>query len=1668
MNLSLAKFGLLVLLAGVVASGCDDCSGTIKGRPDYIGELTVEPAQVDADGQATAQVTVRVLRNEAGNPPAAGVEVVLHSSRNQPGDEVDTIEQPEGPTDAEGIALAQVSSLTLGGAGLSATVDGSPLCERYDGGECVPAVVLLTFVCPASVDCCEDADCDDGLFCNGVETCVDRTCQAGTDPCPGEACDEDQDSCGGCLTDANCDDGVDCTVDTCNTADHTCQNVPDHGACAAGETCDPVQGCITVPCQDDSDCDDGLFCNGAETCDNGSCAGGTMVDCGDGVDCTVDSCNEDTDGCDNPPDDGLCDDGAFCNGAETCDAVNGCTAGADPCAAGGQNCDEVNDVCYSCGDGVLHDSEDCDPGAPLSHNCCDATDCTFVASGGADPQGVCSGAPECQEDVCDGSGGCTTANLADGTACTDDGEFCTGPEECQSGACQSAGNPCAVPADCDEVNDVCANCGNGSVEGGEDCDPAAPQSDTCCDPATCLWTAAGLADPQDSCSGAPECQTDVCDGSGGCTTADETDGTTCTSDGEFCTGVEICQSGSCVSPGDPCPGPDGDDDCSETCDETADDCVGNDPDASACDDGLYCNGADTCDASGGCSVHAGNPCTGPDGDLDCAESCDETAGDCGANDPDGSACADDGDDCTDDECITGTCMHPCAPAACMDGTWCACSETCDRSDPVDTGCTAPLICSSACDQCVTAACDTISCSDVQDCIDSGLCMELADDCVTVACVGGSPPVPEQEQVANSEDSFDGGEVLNGWAQDSNTRYNNDVAYRIRSSSGGIFEGSFTTSSTTDPTFYVWARVMGTNDNDGRDVQFHMDGSPANYWDDPESSGSFWMTWVLVYTGSLSAGSHVLGVECSADRNTDRCYFDGFIATTNATLDPNADDPNWGDDPADYNDAAKDFYIPEQPGSGGTCSDIEPETAGTACDDGLDCNENEVCDAAGSCGGGNAVDCDDSVDCTDDDCVEGTGCQNTPNDSLCDDGNVCTINTCDAVLGCQSADNDGVPCTVDTCTSTCLGGLCDGCESLVDPDSPVYATSTCLTEGTGALAVLSVDLQERDGTPITGATVTIEADDVAVTWTGPVVESATVPGTYYRIMEPAAAAVGSTVVTFTGDAGGVEVLNNTVTVGFAAPVQAPRGGTGGCSPASANLRIQVVESETGTPIENAYVMVGTAEAAVYEDNFEDVLAGNSPDLSNTGQTDANGYIEFLDHGGALSGPVMVTAGIAGRNYFSVVDVDASDLVLPLTLLSVPQTTSTISGSLINFNDLANDGFLDGSMVFGNLSLETMLRFNLNALMAATECWLACSVPLMGDQYAPIPTNLYVPAQQETYIFDIDINEHTYATVPIPDGTTNLLGLSGKLPWDAVVDMLLNGTGTLSDLVGMMVPTEIGVIRNKAISGDENNVDIPLDYDLLPNVDFTIDNNPTASDVLCTTFGDWNGTNGVGPLFPMGMQIAAYDSGFPTIIQVSSIDDTSDFAGISYLAGAVALYMDGSRAGIPAGTADGISSVLDRSLTSFDGDGGSMTFDDFFSISPLTEARPDFSFSDVSNANSPLLHYTEHRLDRVLSVTYVPDPTDCPDSITDDIGRENYWTILTAPTATGFTLPTLPAGWPRQADGGLMDPAGTPQEDRLNWAFAAYHLGLASSFDFNLFEFADFMDTVTHSSFNNRDF
>ncbi len=169
-------------------------------------------------------------------------------------------------------------------------------------------------------ECLADPDCNDSLYCNGEESCDEfGICQSGNDPCLGQLCDEGSDIC--------------------------------------------------VDCLNDGDCDDGLYCNGEETCDGGTCQNGTADVCNDGVDCTVDSCNESSDVCDNVPANSLCDDGLFCNGDESCDSGFGCLTGSDPCS--GRACDEDTDTCVDClSDGDCDDGLYCNGGESCVDDLC--------------------------------------------------------------------------------------------------------------------------------------------------------------------------------------------------------------------------------------------------------------------------------------------------------------------------------------------------------------------------------------------------------------------------------------------------------------------------------------------------------------------------------------------------------------------------------------------------------------------------------------------------------------------------------------------------------------------------------------------------------------------------------------------------------------------------------------------------------------------------------------------------------------------------------------------------------------------------------------------------------------------------------------------------------------------------------------------------------------------------------------------------------------------------------------------------------------------------------------------------------------------------------------------------------------------------------------------------
>lgn len=278
--------------------------------------------------------------------------------------------------------------------------------ETCDGeGSCVPAIANK---------------CDDGNACNGQELCnVLGACSAGEsvncdddNECTNDSCNPTDGSCSNtavanelpCGEEDNmaCLDGM-CVADWClvsagsscyydaNTAGiKTCIAFDDNSTygttlvtpCYEESADEPGAGdpsvwqCSSSPtgpfckkldtvCQSDAECADGDPCNGTETCVEGTCTAGTVLDCNDGDLCTADACvstsgcthtlkdcgdqvcDQATGACVDCTTDAECADGNLCNGDELCDGGM-CVAGTPVSCLATEVCNPEDGACVEC------------------------------------------------------------------------------------------------------------------------------------------------------------------------------------------------------------------------------------------------------------------------------------------------------------------------------------------------------------------------------------------------------------------------------------------------------------------------------------------------------------------------------------------------------------------------------------------------------------------------------------------------------------------------------------------------------------------------------------------------------------------------------------------------------------------------------------------------------------------------------------------------------------------------------------------------------------------------------------------------------------------------------------------------------------------------------------------------------------------------------------------------------------------------------------------------------------------------------------------------------------------------------------------------------------------------------------------------------------------------
>ena len=234
-------------------------------------------------------------------------------------------------------------------------------------------------------------NCTGGADCEAPELGAARACSSDSQCASGEHCTGGV--CLACLADSECDDGNVCRNDSCQPA-LGCRHVavPNGTSCLDATVCDGAESCQSGSCTAGTPltCDDGLFCNGLETCDArfGCQPGVAPLVPSDGVQCTVDRCNEDLDAIEHTPNDAACQAGFFCSATGGCQNIDECATGQNDCS--------VNATCHDGVPAEFCDDFGCSSAPPYTCTCnagyeAEGNNCTPIC----DPLTVASGAERC-------------------------------------------------------------------------------------------------------------------------------------------------------------------------------------------------------------------------------------------------------------------------------------------------------------------------------------------------------------------------------------------------------------------------------------------------------------------------------------------------------------------------------------------------------------------------------------------------------------------------------------------------------------------------------------------------------------------------------------------------------------------------------------------------------------------------------------------------------------------------------------------------------------------------------------------------------------------------------------------------------------------------------------------------------------------------------------------------------------------------------------------------------------------------------------------------------------------------------------------------------------------------------------------------------------------------
>jgi hypothetical protein len=509
------------------------------------------------------------------------------------------------------------------------------------------------------------------------------------------------------------------------------------------------------------------------------------------------------------------------------------------------------------------------------------------------------------------------------------------------------------------------------------------------------------------CNDDNPCTSDACNPVSGCTFTNQPNGLSC-SDGNVCTGEEVCSNGMCV----------------------------NAPDLD-CNDGNGCT-VDSCAPPNGCRNLPVSGCCTTNADCADASRCTQNercvAGQCLSD----LVICDDGNSCTNDSCspTTGCANIPVVNGiSCGDGNVCNGLETCQSGNcaaGTALDCSDGNVCTtdgcnpqSGCTQQPTPGC----CTTDADCADASACT-INERCVGRACI--SDPLTCNDGNTCTSDSCNPASgcsfapVPNGQSCS-----NLDFCDGLETCQAGVCAGS-----------------AAPNCNDGNPCTTDAcNGSTG--CTHTGVAGCCFTDGDCVDADNCTVNERCVGGTCRSDpRNcvdgnrctTDTC--DPAIGCTNTSVI----DGTSCEDLSVCDGAETCAAGTCRPGTAPNCDDANFCTQ-DGCDNTTGCRHDPVA----SCCNTDAQ-CADADQCTTQErCTAAHTCASTPR--TCVDGNACTLDGCNPSVGCVFTPATGTPCDDgDTCTlsDACSAGTCVGSPRDCSDGDTCNGAESCVPE-TGACA-----------------------------------------------------------------------------------------------------------------------------------------------------------------------------------------------------------------------------------------------------------------------------------------------------------------------------------------------------------------------------------------------------------------------------------------------------------------------------------------------------------------------------------------------------------------------------------------------------------------------------------------